>query len=71
MTFKDLLDLLDMTQRVVINYYPKGGNNHVTKIMNVRRMPWEKLRRWLGCKVWKIKPCVDNEGKPYLFIGIE
>ena len=70
-TLKDVLDHLDMKQRIVINYYPKGGNAHITQIMNVRRMPWEKLRHWIDCNVWLIKPKVDKDGNPFLFVGIE
>lgn len=71
MTFKDVIEHLDMTQRIMVNYYPRGGNNHVTQIMSVRRLPWDKLRYWIDCHVWTIKPKVDKDGKPFLFIGIE
>ena len=71
MTFKDVIEHLDMKQRIMVNYYPKGGSAHITQIMSVRRLPWDKLRYWIDCHVWIIKPNVDKDGNPYLFVGIE
>ena len=77
MRFLDIIRKLNMDQRIMVgdihNSAPIGDKNRFRKsnIMKVGNIPWDRLRHWEYKLVFTIKPCVDDHGKPFLYIGID
>lgn len=63
--------------RIQVCYYPKGyptkrgTKEERSQIMKVGNVTYKRLDHWMFRKrVWKIHPCVDKQGKPFLFIQL-
>ncbi len=61
--------------RIQVCYYPKGypmkkgTKEERSQIMKVCNVTYKHIDHWTFRKyVWKIVPCVDKKGEPFLFI---
>lgn len=78
MTILDVLDKIgNFEKRIQVCYFPNDyGRNQNAKedrsqIMKVGNVTYRHLDHWLYKKeVWKIIPCVDKKGEPYLYIQL-
>ena len=79
MSILDVLKLFARYEtRIQVCYYPtgypikKGTKEERSQIMKVKNVTYKHIDHWTFKKrVWKIAPCVDKQGKPYLFIQLE